>query len=281
MAVRFPSQPCQSCGRSADFFAPSLSCERCSTTYEKLCPECAQKPCGRRRCSGKLVQTELLFPHSLFRAIRTSDVDEVRRISAQHADKLDTVTDKHGETPLSRATRAKGRGAAKTICELLLKQGASPQARNRDERSALIEMVHDRVFDKEVAWLLRASINDQDREGSSALMFAGQGGGAFGSRRGNLTIARNLLELGANPNLQNRRGRTALHYAMASNDTDQNNEMIDFLQSEMIKAAALAEFRSRNSISFTAEGVLKATSKGKAAIKPRRRAAGRATRARK
>ena len=61
-------------------------------------------------------------------------------------------------------------------------------------------------------------------------MFAVVGQGMFGQRRGNLTIAKHLLGMGADAAKEDAGGRTALDHARKANDTDRNNDLIDYLK---------------------------------------------------
>nr|WP_280177504.1 ankyrin repeat domain-containing protein [Microvirga pakistanensis] len=115
-------------------------------------------------------------------------------------------------------------------------------------------MVWFRAYNAEVAARLRSSVDAQDDDGRTALMFAAKGSGLFGSRRGNLTIARDLLALGADLSLQDKQGLTALGFAIRSNDTDKNNEMVEFLQQEMVKEEAMRSFKQRHSYRFDEKG---------------------------
>jgi len=124
------------------------------------------------------------------------------------------------------------RNNAFAICQMLLQKGAAPGARTREGgRTTLILMARYRVFHKKIVEVLSSSVNVAGNEGRTALTFAVEGQGLFGQRRGNINIARLLLKIGANASIKDCRGRTALDYAIATNDTHKNDAMIKFLQS--------------------------------------------------
>ncbi len=244
---------CDACASAAaNYEVGSRTCESCGAAFEKLCAPCAQKPCPR--CNGQLVRTAEVFPHPLFRAISEGDQAKVRQLVGGRSLDLNEVTNREGETPLHVAARAKGKGIAASLCKDLLRLGMSSRARGSDGRAALMEMVRLRVFNKDVALLLQLSINDQDNYGRTALMFAAQHAGGFGSRKGNLSIARELLSLRADPLICDQEGRTALGYAITSNDTERNEDMIEFLKKAMLTETARRDFEARNSYHFDRSG---------------------------
>jgi ankyrin repeat protein len=258
MVVSFNLGPCSACQKApADIRIGSRTCEGCGATYEQMCATCARKPC--RNCKkGMLELRERVFPHSLFRAIADEDEEAVVGLLSAGSVDLDSITDRHGETALSLAARCKSSAIAAELCEKLIKLGASATARTKDHgRTALILMVsHRGRYHSKVAALLGSSINIQDDSGKTALMYAAEGAGMFASRRGNLSIASDLISLGADPLIQDSGGRTALGHAIASNDKGTNEEMITYLKDEMTRQVALREFRSRYTFDFDTKGSL-------------------------
>lgn len=248
-AVSISIGDCELCSKPANLQTGSMTCESCATGFDKLCVSCAAKPCPQ--CTGHLEVTERVFPHSLFQAISKGDEREVERLLRDCSEPFVEVKNRNGETALALAARLKTADAVKSMCELLLRAGFSPRAKaDKTERTALITMVEHRRFHKDVAELLKSSINDQDIGGKTALMFAAEGAGLFASRRGNGGIARTLLDLGADPQICDKRGLTALGHAVASNDTDQNEVMVDLLKDAMLNSISRREFVSRNSYHF-------------------------------
>jgi ankyrin repeat protein len=241
--------PCEICAKPAGLQIGFMTCESCATGFDKLCERCAAKPCPK--CKGLLEATERVFPHSLFQAISKGAEREVERLLRGRPEPLGDLKNRTGETALALAARFKTPDVAKSMCEALLRAGFSTHAKSDNtERTALITMVEHRRFHKDVAELLQSSINDQDVSGKTALMFAAEGAGLFGSRRGNGGIARTLLALGADPQICDKRGQTALGHAIASNDTGQNEGVVDLIKDAILNSVARREFVSRNSYHF-------------------------------
>ena len=93
----------------------------------------------------------------------------------------------------------------------------------------------------------------------TALMFASMGAGVFGSKRGNITIIRQLISFGANLGLVNKRGQTALGVAEASNSKSKasaNDEVVALLKEAAIQQHAMKEFHAKYRCSFDSNGVL-------------------------
>lgn len=229
MALTINIGPCDLCGRPADLGWGSRTCEACETDYDKLCMACAQAPCIH--CASTLVRTEDCFPHSLFKAIKAGSVAEVGSILARCSVGLGRIRDQAGHHPLTAAALVEDKEKAAALCELLIGLGISPHARTGEVgRTTLIVMARYRVYHRKVAEMLRVSVNDTDADGRTALMFAVVGQSLFGQRRGNLGIAKHLVKIGADPSKADKRGWTAIDHATRANDTDRNNDLIDFLK---------------------------------------------------
>ncbi len=249
--------PCNACGDGADFRSGGMTCKTCGAEFEKLCKKCATKPCPK--CKGVLDKSENVFPHSLFHAVAKADVEGVQWILAnlsRENSNISDLVDRHGNSLLHVVCGIEKRKVALEMCELLLRNGASRQMKDKSGSTALIYMVHARQYKPDVALLLSSSKDMQDNEGRTALMFAAKGAGFFGNRRGNLTVAEHLLSMGADPFICDNYGRTALGYAERSNDTDRNGTMIEFLQQEMLTHTAISEFKRLNRYEFDALGVM-------------------------
>ncbi len=183
--------PCSICSKPASFEIKLMACLSCGTVFDKICEGCAARPCPQ--CKGHLEAAKRVFPHSLFRAISKGDEHEVGRLLRGRLEPLNDLKDRNGETALALAARFKTASVAKSMCEALLQTGFSTRARSdKTERTALITMVEHRRFHRDVAELFKSTINDQDIDGKTALMFAAEGAGLFGSPRGNAGLARNL-----------------------------------------------------------------------------------------
>ncbi|HQX34034.1 MAG TPA: ankyrin repeat domain-containing protein [Dokdonella sp.] len=199
------------------------------------------------------------FPSTLFQAIQRSDIEQVKSIYSEEGGKeINAVFDENGDTPLIRAAC---RGEA-TICEFLISTWrASPHAASRIGRTALMELIRTRSekWPAKLAAHFASSVNAQDYSGKTALMFAAKGAGVVGSRRGNLTIIRQLMEFGANVSLRNNRGVTALGVAQTENNDSPslaNQPVIDFLKRTAIEQRALTELHRNNHCTFDANGEL-------------------------
>jgi hypothetical protein len=167
---------------------------------------------------------------------------------------------------------------APEACERLIKLGASPENGGTvGARSALTMMVwlRDRAWNskhrKIVALLAEHTVNHQDSDGKTALMFASTGAGGFGSKRGNLRIINQLISSGADPSLTDRRGRTALTLAVASNDasrTSSNDDVVQLLESYSVEYAAKKWFAEKYRVKFSDSGEMNIMS-GKESVPPR------------
>ena len=188
------------------------------------------------------------------------DREELQTISAHLDDSgiVDNPMPASGHTPLFYAAL---RGRFEVCRHLISSLGASVFARDRAGRTALMEMIRCRgkQWPKAIAELLKGSVNEQDASGMTALMFACQGAGAFGSRKGNLAIISQLIELGADTGLRNKRGQTAVGVAEAENSVSKssaNSEVVSYLQSVAIEQRAISEFLAKYRCSFDSNGVL-------------------------
>jgi ankyrin repeat protein len=108
------------------------------------------------------------------------------------------------------------------MCTFLIEQcNASPLIRNKNGRTPLIEMIRCRTLKvkglKELILLFRSTIDEQDASGKTALMFSSTGAGVFGSKKGDIKIIQQLLDLGANIHCKDKNENTALIYAIESN----------------------------------------------------------------
>ena len=111
-----------------------------------------------------------------------------------------------GQTPLTIAAHL---GCAK-VTEYLLSKGARFPGKNRNGESILHTSIKIGGDLETVKVLLKygAKINDPDREGNTPLMIAVQ--------KGCCQIVKYLCEKGADPNLQNAKGETAIIIAAAN-----------------------------------------------------------------
>ncbi|WP_298236593.1 ankyrin repeat domain-containing protein [uncultured Azohydromonas sp.] len=192
------------------------------------------------------------------------DIDEVRRLFREGHGDWNEVYNDAGETPLACAAI----DGNEELCRFLIEDcGLWTHARNKGGRTALIEMVRTRSgrWPHRLAELFADTVNEQDGSGRTALMFASGGAGLFGSRRGNVRLVRQLLDMGADPTLQDRRGRTALGIAMEDNrksENSSNQDVVELLEAETLKFVALQNFKNSFRHTFSAEGVLLTEKRG-------------------
>lgn len=153
---------------------------------------------------------------------------------------------------------------APEACERLLRLGADPAFGGTvGARSVLTMMVWLRSkpwgskHRKIVELLALDTVNHQDSDGRTALMFASVGAGLFGMKRGNPQIIDLLMRHGADPSIKNRWGRTALMEAVESNDrsaTSANGDVIELLESHSINYAAKQWFIREQRVVFSDDG---------------------------
>lgn len=101
------------------------------------------------------------------------------------------------------------------------------------------------------------TVNHQDSDGRTALMFASVGAGLFGMKRGNPQIIDLLMRHGADPSIKNRWGHTALMQAVESNSrsaTGANADVIELLESHSIEYAAKHWFIREQRVEFSDDG---------------------------
>lgn len=171
----------------------------------------------------------------------------------------DDVVIGNGDTTL--LTHAACNGAYE-VCDRLIGWGAKTGRQEGRCRPPIIEMIRCRTSDwgaghKKVVRLLASSINAQDSEGMTALMFAVRGAGLFGSKQGNLSIIKLLIEVGADIEIRDNRGRTALMHAVLSNDKSAaavNEDVIAQMKNYSLEAAAMSAFLRDYQHRFEADG---------------------------
>jgi hypothetical protein len=265
MSVSFHHDcPCSFCGvKPIDregLTSGDRGCDRCSTLYF-VCGHCRGQPCPE--CGGPLKKKGDLFPHNLFRAIRRGDVDEVRRVLYALPSNIYEIVDEQGTPPLIAAAI----DHQLEICKILVEEHAVFRSQSdKYGRTALIEMVRLRggKWNRSIADFFASTVNHCDNDGRTALMFAAQGAGAFGAKRGNVGIAQQLIDMGADVSVVDKRGLTALGWAMQSNKaskTSNNEEMVDFLTKRMVAQIAYQEFHQRYDYRVTEKGALALRSK--------------------
>jgi hypothetical protein len=262
---------CQLCGKKTEIPIGTRQCESCGHEYDQVCSSCLGSQCRKCR-QGILKRPQEVFPNSLFKAAREGEVEDVVRLLRDRKAEPDSLFDRNQYSLLSVAAVGSGTQAAFSLCERLLTLGFSANVRDRDTgRTPLMNLVIFRKFRRDVMSLFRTSINDQDKSGRTALMFAAGGAGLTGNPKGHAGIARQLLEMGADVSMVDNRGFTALGRAMTSGKDDKNEDMVDLLRNEMVQQAALRELNKRFTYSITKTGALELKSSSRARSSKSRR----------
>jgi len=236
-----------------------MGCEQCVKLFF-ICGYCNSEFCPE--CNNKLKDKLNTFPYNLFKAISNVDTYKVKQIIYRtrfnNINEIIDDNDDNGNTLLICSAVTQNI----EICKIFLETyGASVLQKNRHGRTALIEMIRCRSskWNNNVAELFRQSVNFQDNDGRTALMFASQGAGMFGSKKGNIKIATQLINMGSDTTISDNYGHTPLWFAIESNErseTSNNEEMISFLKEQMIQQISVREFHKNYSYRFD-DGVLK------------------------
>lgn len=251
---------CDSCGKSVvDTHAvssKSLGCAHCRKRFF-ICGHCGQEKCPV--CAQVLTNDKSIFPYNAFEAVSNGDEEALAAILADAPCHVDDIRNEQ-ETSLLEAAAVKQHAG---ICKMLVdRHGASVFLTGKSGRTILMEMVrarHSGKWDTQISGHFTRTINDVDADGKTALMFAAAGAGLSGSKKGNMKIALDLIGMGADLSIADRRGVTALGWAMASNrksPTSNNEIMVNFLKREMIAQAAHAEFRRNFDYEISEKGTL-------------------------
>jgi hypothetical protein len=166
-----------------------------------------------------------------------------------------------GNGKLRLLTRAACAGQHE-VCARLISMGATMGYQLGLGRAPIAEMVRCRTSGwgsghRTILRLLAPSVNNQDSEGMTALMFAVRGAGLFGRKQGSLSIVKLLIELGADVSVRDRLGRTALMHAVLSNDksaASTNDEVVAQMRVYSIEAAAMQAFQRDYQCRFDTDG---------------------------
>lgn len=249
---------CKAC-RTEEAELGTRVCREGQHSLGQLCAKCASAACPH--CGGKLMKADQVFPQSLFRAIETGDLAEARRLMRASRQDINEVRNQAGRSPLSVAagmSRIPDTRRVETV-ECLLSLGALPQTADVSGRTPLMHAAMNRTLSRALAQLLKDSFDCQDSEGKTALMYAAAGHSSVNTRAGNRTVAKHLLDVGADPTIECKRRRTALGYALRANDRGTNGEMVDYLKQVMRSQAAQRIFESEYRASFDTNGALHVT----------------------
>lgn len=132
-------------------------------------------------------------------------------------------------TPLFTALNPlDGKPVNASLIQYLIKYGADTKTKDLDGQTLIHKMIYQHEVDEaqdctknieSIINLLKIDINAQDIDGMTPLHYS--------IHRGCIHYARMLLSLGANPNIQDNQGRTALHHVIARKDSNKIEEDFD------------------------------------------------------
>lgn len=225
---------CGICGKTATFGRGDMACPACGEYVEKRCSKCTACP----DCGVALVAANEVFPHSLFHAIQAHDVSALRELLSRDPGDLNTLRHRRSKyLPLTAAALLDDAEKAVEICQVLLEHGASPNAGDVAGRTPLIHSAMSAKFRRKVADLFKRSVDVQDSDGKTALMWAAAKPSSVNNRVGNVRTLQALVALGANLFITCKRGKTALDYALSENATGNNEAVVAYLRAEVKKRA--------------------------------------------
>jgi ankyrin repeat protein len=252
MSFNINMGPCSFCSNPAKL-GQGKACVECAVIYDKLCIDSSQHKCSK--CGGGLDVVDNVYPHNLFSAIKIGDLEAVEYLAMTSSANINEVRDKNGNTVLSAAIRSKA-DKGNVVAKRLISLGASIKATDKLGRTALIHAAIGRHLSVALAELLWNSVDCSDCDGKTALMFAAEGQSSTNGRTGSMSMAKLIVSMGADVLACSKRGRTALGYAIDSNDTGTNNAMVEYLECEMLNQKALAVFKESYRYEFNSKGVL-------------------------
>lgn len=255
--VKFDMGPCSICSNSAEM-GQHKACVNCSKIYDRLCAKSSSHSCIT--CGGALEEVANVFPYNLCLAVKGGDLDAVSYLAGTSPVSLNDVRDKDGRPLLVLAVGAK-EDKGNLVAQLLVSRGVSTQCADTLGRTALMHAAIFRKLTVNLAELLRDSVDCRDCDGNTALMFAAKGQSSTNGRAGSLSTAKLLVSIGANLSVLSKTGRTALGFAIKSNDTGTNGAMVEYLEREMLYQEALNMFKMRHDYSFDSKGVLEYSQK--------------------
>lgn len=155
------------------------------------------------------------FAQDIFEAARTNDTVNLAKF-LKAGIRVDT-TDQRGSTPLIIAVYYENEEAVK----FLLQNGAAPDAKDKSGNTAMMGACFKGYLNLvELLYQHHAAINSLNLNHATALVFA--------ATFGQLKIAIYLLEKGADRNIRDNRGKSALDYAI----NQEYQPMIDLLKKQ-------------------------------------------------
>jgi hypothetical protein len=192
---------------------------------------------------------------------RHGDWEEVIRLLGYHRINPSTIVCPNTKYSLLALAATE---PAPEACERLMAMGVDRSHGGTLSRTPLMNAIYARDSkwgsrNRKVVELLASTIDEQDSDGRTALMFASVGAGVFSSRRGNLNLVKQLVGLGADLSIRNRWGRTALMEAIKENDaspTSANADVVELLMTYTIEREARRLFEENYQAVFSDSGEL-------------------------
>lgn len=206
----------------------NLVCKSCDT-YQMVCPTCQMLTLCCPECNGPLIKGKNNLD-LLNEALREKDEEAALRVVYELGFKINNVGSR-GIGVLHIAAMA---GNAKVI-DTAINLGADVHIKDKNGRTALVNAVWARNgnFNLKIIKFFKDAINDADLAGRTAIFYAVKGAGSFGSRKGSVKIAKELIANGAKLDVRDNSGLTALDHAIQeyeSSKTGQNADVVEFLK---------------------------------------------------
>ncbi len=195
-----------------------------------------------------------------FKSLRSGNTDILENYLHTELISVDDIRNDKGDTLLIRFACERDIENCRTLINDF---NSSIFSKNNTGRTALIEAVRCRskAVSAKLIYLLRNSINEIDTNGMTAVMFAASGAGLFGSKKGNVSLTKALVQAEADLTLKDNNGFTALGHATKDGREDINIELVEYLQREYAKQFALNEFKKQYRYGFNDKGCIELSEK--------------------
>lgn len=233
-----------------------------SNWAERKQPALERPPVGENRTAAswrveaKALSEQQLNTRQFKEALNSGDVGDLEQYLSEHRAIIDLAQAyEEGNTPLHLAAEA---GDVEACWQLL--RYVAPDIRNHNGQTPLIQLCMSRRFkpQADVFKLLASTVNDIDKWSMTALMHAADGQ-MIRTRAGNLRLVKLLVENGADLQLLDLKGRTALGRATTLNlraKPDANIEVVEWLRTKTYEQAVDRYFRANYDHHFDAKGAL-------------------------
>jgi hypothetical protein len=219
-------------------------------------PEGENRAAASWRVEAKALSEQQLNTRQFKEALSSGDIGDLEQYLSEHRAIIDLAQSyEEGNTPLHLAAEA---GDVDACWQLL--RYVAPDIRNHNGQTPLIQLCMSRRFkpQADVLKLLASTVNDIDKWSMTALMHAADGQ-MIRTRVGNLRLVKLLVENGADLQLLDLKGRTALGRATTLNlraKPDANIEVVEWLRTKTYEQAVDRYFRANYDHHFDAKGAL-------------------------